>query len=212
MHGQGQESRTPRVSMTLAHLAGVSIGGWFLAGDGFTLRETIVFGCGVIYFLRYLLTSFVLLQRAVRWPEVVQVGPFLFAVQGTFGYLASRSAIAWRWLDWVALVLFALGSFLNTASELERRRWKRAPQHKGRLYTQGLFSLSMHINYFGDTILFTGFALLAASPWALAIPLLMTCLFLTVHIPTLDRYLSEKYPTEFDEWAKRTKKFVPFVY
>ena len=212
MHGQTSESNGPRLTMAFAHLGGVGTAAYFLAGGGLSLREAVLLGCGLIYFLRYLLTAFYLLHRGVGWPEAAQVAPFLFGLQAFLGYLGSGSMVSWRWVDWGACGLYAAGSFLNTASEIQRRRWKQAPDHKGHLYTDGLFALSMHINYFGDALLFTGFALLTTSPWALLLPLLMTTLFVFVHIPTLDGYLAKRYPDEFAEWTTRTKKLVPFIY
>jgi len=198
--------------MALGHVAGVGAGAWFLATDGFSPRESVILGCSITYLLRQLLTSFVFLQRGVNWTEASQVAPFLFAIQAGLGYVGSRSALSWGWMDWVSLGLYGGGSFLNTVSEFQRKRWKSKPEHKGHLYTGGLFSLSMHINYFGDAVLFTGFALLTRSMWALLIPAVMITLFLSVHIPSLDGYLARKYPEEFTEWAARTKKFIPFIY
>jgi steroid 5-alpha reductase family enzyme len=120
--------------------------------------------------------------------------------------------VPWRMIDWSGVGLYVLGSYFNTGSELQRRAWKAKPENKGRLYTKGLFSLSMHINYFGDALLFSGFALIASSMWAFILPVVMIAGFVFVHIPTLDRYLSQKYGEAFDEWARSTKKFVPFVY
>jgi steroid 5-alpha reductase family enzyme len=108
--------------------------------------------------------------------------------------------------------LYVLGSYFNTGSEVQRKAWKVKPENKGRLYTKGLFSLSMHINYFGDALLFSGFALITTSIWAFILPAVMIALFVFVHIPTLDRYLAQKYGTVFDEWARNTRKFIPYVY
>jgi steroid 5-alpha reductase family enzyme len=198
--------------MGVAHAAGVCAAVYLLGRDGISLRDGVLIGCSAVYLLRYLLTAFFLLQRGVDWAEAAQVGPFLFALQAFFGFLGSRSSVPWHWVDCIAVSLYVVGSFLNTASELQRKRWKGVPDNKGHLYTGGLFSLSMHINYFGDALLFTGFALLTTSAWALFVPLVMTVLFLFLHIPTLDDYLAKRYPTEFEPWANRTKKFIPFVY
>jgi protein-S-isoprenylcysteine O-methyltransferase Ste14 len=61
-------------------------------------------------------------------------------------------------------------------------------------------------------LLFTGFALIATSIWAFILPVVMTTLFVLVHIPALDHSLSHKYGESFDEWTRSTKKFIPFVY
>jgi steroid 5-alpha reductase family enzyme len=116
------------------------------------------------------------------------------------------------WLDLLALFLLLSGSYLNSNSESQRKWWKKDPSNKGRCYTQGLFKYAMHINYFGDTMLFTGWCLFTYTICTLGLPILMAGLFICMHIPGLDAYLSERYGTEFKAYAEKTKKFVPFVY
>lgn len=70
----------------------------------------------------------------------------------------------------------------------------------------------MHINYFGDSVLFTGFALVTGSLWALLLPMVMTLGFLFRAIPSLDTYLAERYGEAFCEYAHSTKKFIPYLY
>ncbi|WP_169730414.1 methyltransferase family protein [Salinispira pacifica] len=109
-------------------------------------------------------------------------------------------------------VLFVLGSFINSWSEYQRKRFKAKPENGGRLYTGGLFSVSMHINYFGDMIWATGLALMTGSLISAAIPVIMTAMFVWIHIPRLDAYLAEKYGREFEDYASRTKKLIPWMY
>jgi steroid 5-alpha reductase family enzyme len=110
------------------------------------------------------------------------------------------------------IALYLAGSYLNTASEWTRMRWKRAPGHQGKLYTGGLFARSMHVNYFGDMVLFTGFALGTGRYVALLVPLLMTLSFAFVHVPVLDAYLADRYGAEFKAYAERTSRLVPGVW
>jgi len=70
----------------------------------------------------------------------------------------------------------------------------------------------MHINYFGDTILFTGWCLLTHNIWVLGFPMLMGMSFIFYHIPGLDVYLAERYGKEFKAYSEKTKKFIPFIY
>ena len=115
-------------------------------------------------------------------------------------------------LDIVALVLFLFGSYLNSFSEIQRKWWKANPAHKGLCYTKGLFSYSMHINYFGDTVLFAGWCLFTHNFWVLGFPLLMGCIFIFFHIPSLNAYLATRYGEAFIIYSKKTKKFIPFIY
>jgi steroid 5-alpha reductase family enzyme len=63
----------------------------------------------------------------------------------------------------IGILLYLSGSYINTHSEYSRHVWKLKEENRGRLYTRGLFSLSMHINYFGDIVLFTGLAMVTHS-------------------------------------------------
>jgi protein-S-isoprenylcysteine O-methyltransferase Ste14 len=70
----------------------------------------------------------------------------------------------------------------------------------------------MHINYFGDIVLFTGFAMVTHSLSMLVIPLIMAVNFVFIIIPSLDRYLEKKYKDEFRDYSRKTKKFIPLIY
>ena len=112
----------------------------------------------------------------------------------------------------VGLVLFVIGSWMNSYAERQRHIWKQRPENRGRLYTAGLFRYSRHPNYLGDLLSFSGLCLVAGRWFTSLIPVLMLCGFVFVNIPTLDRHLRAHYGPAFDEYARRTRKLVPFVY
>jgi steroid 5-alpha reductase family enzyme len=112
----------------------------------------------------------------------------------------------------IGILLYLSGSYINTHSEYYRHVWKLKEQNKGRLYTKGLFSLAMHINYFGDIILFTGLAMTTHSLSMFVIPMIMALNFVFYIIPSLDRYLENKYKSEFKDYANKTKKLIPMIY
>lgn len=203
----------------LLHGAVVALALW-LAFGGFDwadpMRAKILAGCAVLYWLRHMVTLFVLMQRRVMLPEAVGLSGFMAVFEIGFlllgaGALSGEATPFGAW-DLAGMALVLAGSYLNTGSELQRRAWKRLPSSKGHCYTGGLFAYSMHINYFGDTVLFTGWAMLTASVWAVSIPALMAAMFVFYHIPPLDAYLAERYGAEFEAYAKRTAKFLPFIY
>ncbi len=179
-------------------------------------RAKVLAGAAVLYFLRHLITLFVLLRRRVTLSEGLGLTVFMATFEVGFLLLGagalSGDATPLRALDGLGLALLLLGSALNTGSELQRHVWKARPGSKGRCYTGGLFAYSMHINYLGDSILFTGWAILAASLWALTVPVAMTVMFIFFHIPPLDAYLAQRYGAEFEAYASKTARFLPFVY
>lgn len=162
------------------------------------------------------MTLFVLLKRQVAYSEVFGLSIFMAVFEIGFvllgaGILADAPTPLGS-LDWVAFALVLLGSYLNTGSELQRWQWKKKPSSKGHCYTGGLFKYATHINYFGDSVLFAGWAMLAASLFAWSIPVFVTAGFVLFHVPALDTYLSKRYGVEFDEYAAKTAKLVPFIY
>ena len=179
-------------------------------------RAKLLAACAVLYFLRHLITLFVLLKRKVELSEALGLSAFMALFEIGFLLLGAgilrETAVPISGMDMLALGLIAFGSYLNTGSELQRMIWKKRPESKGRCYTGGLFKHSMHINYFGDMVLFVGWALLTISWLAFVIPLFMTVGFVFFHIPGLDAYLSQRYGTEFDAYAAKTAKLIPFLY
>ncbi|MCJ8346608.1 DUF1295 domain-containing protein [bacterium] len=179
-------------------------------------RAKILLGCAAFYWLRHCITLFYLLKRRVDWSEVF--GLLLFIAFFEVGLLLlgagifRNHAILIGRLDFLALVLLLFGSWLNSFSEIQRKWWKQDPTHQGQCYTLGLFHYSMHINYFGDVLLFCGWCLFSYNLWSLILPLFMGFSFVFFHIPALDAYLSQRYGDPFETYSKKTKKFIPFIY
>jgi len=200
----------------LAVMHGAFVGGacWILfhAGAAPLWRRIVLGTASTLYFLRVLVTSFVFVKRKMQWSEAITVAVWVGFIHTLFAELGVHVRASFGVLEGVAVALYLIGSFLNTGSEGLRHAWKKDPAHRGELYTEGLFRYSMHINYFGDLVLFTGWALLARSPWALLIPAVMFFGFRFANMPALDRYLAQHYGAAFDDYRVRTKRLIPFVY
>jgi len=227
MHGEYDRAVAPRLLMTVIHAAAVAATGWLLLGDGLEvfrahwgtgwslaspLRRWLLFAAALIYFLRVLLTIFVTLKRKIGWGEAVLIAGWVFLIDVLFAVLGGVNPRATGPVTVLGVLLYVTGSWLNTGSELQRKWWKEQPQNAGRLFTGGLFRYAVHINYFGDELLFTGCAFITGRAWTLLVPLLMLAGFLFFNIPELDRHLRAHYGAEFDAYARRTRSFVPFLY
>ncbi len=200
---------------------------WLVFRDGLTVlgkdwfftdpsRAKILLGCAVVYWLRHIVTLFYLLQRRVDWGEVFGLLVFFAVFEVGLllvgGGLFRTFPVAFGGLDVFAVLLFVVGSYVNSFAEMQRKWWKAHPENKGHCYTGGLFKQAVHINFFGDVVLFSGWALLTASLWMLGLPVLMAGMFIFMHIPALDTYLARRYGAEFQAYARRTKKLIPFIY
>jgi len=180
--------------------------------NGDFTRRIILMLCLIIYFFRLLFTVFVFLKRKMGWIETILISGLMFFALYSFAKVGGGNHLPVGIIEIVGIILFLAGSYLNTASEYKRFAWKKKIENKGHLYTEGLFKYSMHINYFGDIILFIGFAMITHSVSLFIIPLIMALNFIFHIIPALDKYLAKKYGEEFKEYAQRTKKFIPMVY
>ncbi len=176
------------------------------------LRRFILMSCLIFYFLRLLITVFVFLKRRMVWVETIVITILMSFVLFSFAKVGGNNHQSIGIIEIIGILLYLLGSYLNTRSEYTRHTWKKKEKNKGRLYTEGLFKYSMHINYFGDVILFAGFAMITHSFTMFVIPLIMASNFVFYIIPSLDKYLEKKYGEEFKEYAGRTKKLIPMIY
>lgn len=216
-----------KLTTTALELAILALSGWILFGSGGLLlaqifhfappegipaRRYVVFAFSVVVLARMAFTMFYLMHRRLPWAEAAFV-PIAFAVYyvGFAVLVLPADAPIGPW-DYFGIGLFVLGSVLNSGAELARDRFKKRPENKGRLYTEGLFGLSMHINFFGDVLWITAYAILAHTLWAFIIPLLMLCFFAFYNVPMLDRYLAGHYGDQFTAYAGRTKRLIPFLW
>lgn len=225
------ELRTPSTAQRLM-LAGfvavwVALAWWLLLGGGLAIaggwlgwiwrpgdsvRRVCLAVALSIYYIRILFTEFVFLKRGVSWSEVFTITPWLLCIYLLLACVGGRNSTAMGISGAIGVVLFVVGSWVNSYAEYTRHLWKQRPENHGRLYTERLFRLSRHPNYFGDLISFSGLCLISGSWVTTPIPLLMLAGFVFLNVPVLDSHLHEKYGAAFDEYATRTRKLIPFVY
>ncbi len=181
-----------------------------LAGD--LVRRILIASCLIIYFVRLQVTVWVFQKRKWTWLETITITVLMSFVLYAFANVGGNNKQVVGIVEVIGILLYLSGSYINTHSEYYRHVWKLKEENRGRLYTEGLFNLSMHINYFGDIVLFTGFAMITHRFSMLVIPSIMTLNFIFNIIPSLDRYLEKKYKDEFRDYSKKTKKLIPLIY
>jgi len=181
-----------------------------LYGD--SLRRILLASCLIIYVIRLQVTVWIFQKRKWTWSETITITILMSIVIYAFASVGGSNKQAVGAVEIIGILLYLSGSYINTNSEYYRHAWKLKEENKGRLYTEGLFGLAMHINYFGDIVLFTGLAMITHSLSMFVIPLVMALNFVFYIIPSLDRYLEKKYKDEFKDYSKKTKKLIPMIY
>ncbi len=174
--------------------------------------KIIILICSLFFYIRLIWSLFVFVKRKVSWFEGISVGILYGLLVFAFMFWGSKPTYHSGFILTAGMVLFLGGSFINSLSDYQRFAWKKQPGNQGKIYTLGLFHYAMHINFFGDMVMFLGFAMVTQNYMSF-IPVMGILLnFIFVQIPALDQYLKEKYGKDFMEYAGRTKKFIPFVY
>jgi len=122
--------------------------------------------------------------------------------------LTSQSVHAPGWLLATSISIFTLGIFFHFASDMQK--YVSLQLQPGQLFTGGLWKLTRNPNYFGELLIYLSFALLAMH-W---LPIVILLLWVTGYwLPKMikkDRSLS-RYE-KFNEYRRRSKLFIPFVY
>jgi len=180
--------------------------------SGNTYRQMIMASCSLLYFIRFTICMFIFLKRKISWFEGSLVSVLFFMMFCFFGISAGSQPQPIGLIDMVGVFLFIGGSYINTLADYQRFSWKRSIENKGQLYTKGLFKYAVHINYFGDSVSYVGLALITLEPVCLYVSIGIIVNFLVLQIPMLDAHLRNKYGDEFEEYTKRTKRFIPYLF
>lgn len=222
MYGKKSPSTVQKLVILVAETLLIGVSYWVLLADGLRgvrdfgaspseLRNLTLFAFNSVVFARFLLTLFVFIERAIPWEETLSV-PMAFGLYLLgFPLMARSASVPFGAVELGGVVLFLVGSFLNTFSEHQRRRWKARAENRGKLYTRGLFSASMHVNYFGDLLWVTGYACVTHNAYAFLVPAFLFAFFYYFNVPKLDAYLRDRYGEQFSAYERRTKKLIPFV-
>lgn len=227
LYGQHSKSIPQKLTIHVLEILLLCLSFWILFQDGGTWientlhihnstvsneRRIIIFIFSVITFFRFAFMMTLLLKRAIPWEESFSV-PFAFALYFVgFSLFILSTSKPIDFIDIFGIFLFVVGCILNTGGEVLRNQWKKNPDNKGKIYKTGFFRYSRHINYFGDLLWVTAYAIITRNWYAVSIPIFLFCLFAFYNAPKLDKYLKDKYGKDYNDYANKTKMLVPFIY
>ena len=120
-------------------------------------------------------------------------------------------------LLYAGIAVWLLGLALESVADRQLDQFiarKKAGTESATLMTRGLFHYSRRPNYFGESLIWWGLALIAlptAYGYAAFIsPLLITFILTKVTGPMLEDIFLEKYPEEYRAYMNTTSYFVPW--
>ena len=133
--------------------------------------------------------------------------------------------------DIAGVILWALGFFLESVSDVQKYIFRSKPENKGRACDVGLFTWSRHPNYFGEIIMQFSIFMIAVSPSAYGYvtgqafnaqyaailgPFFLTLLLMFVSGLTLQerpgakkRYESGNHWEQYKRYTERTSILIP---
>jgi steroid 5-alpha reductase family enzyme len=115
----------------------------------------------------------------------------------------------------LGVILFAVGLTFETVADLQLARFKRDAANHNKIMQSGLWRYTRHPNYFGESLVWIGFFLIAAETpmgWiAIVSPLTLLWILLGhMGIGLVERRMRKKRPEAFADYARRTSAFVPW--
>ncbi|HET6498447.1 MAG TPA: DUF1295 domain-containing protein [Coriobacteriia bacterium] len=118
----------------------------------------------------------------------------------------------------VGALVWLIGFSIEVVADTQKSGFRANPANKGRFISTGLWSWSRHPNYFGEIVLWTGIAIIAAPvlqgwQWATLISPVFVFVLLTrvSGIPMLERKADATWggQTEYEAYKARTPALVP---
>lgn len=146
----------------------------------------------------------------------------LFMLQAALQYLVSAAIMRMNFIDpkpvgiatWAGLFIFVIGFIFEALSDGQLASFKRDPNSKGKILQSGLWKTSRHPNYFGESLVWLGLAIMSLGyPWgwlALISPAVITYLLLFVSGIPIQEKGKDQNPA-WREYADKTRKFIPFI-
>jgi protein-S-isoprenylcysteine O-methyltransferase Ste14 len=182
---------------------------------GLSPYRTILLSMAVGSAVKQNFTLLTIMREAVPVQMAVMVGAFntIFNSLNSLMFICAQTSASVNGEHFpqtpliAGTTLYVTGMFLETFSEVQRAAWKKNPENKGKVYEEGLFGLSRHINYFGYMLWRSGYALAAGGwVWGATVAAFFTYDFTARGIPVLQHYLEEKVclspnPASIGDWT-----------
>ncbi len=152
-------------------------------------------------------------------------------VWGFFSIYMLQGVLCWIWssslvfaftasdqhltaIDAVAVVLWLIGFSFQAVGDWQLACFKQDPANKGKLFQDGLWSLTRHPNYFGEAVMWWAYYLFAlAHPWGILTvvsPLYVTWFMAKGSAaPGNERHMRKTRP-DYADYARRVPAFFPW--
>ena len=118
-------------------------------------------------------------------------------------------------VSYIGFCLYLSGGLLTIVARTQIGRFGTAElitEEDHQLFTQGVYNYIRNPMYMGSLIAVIGFCFVFRCLVVLFITFILYFLGLRMRILEEERILSEKFGAEYEEYKKRTKRLLPFIY
>jgi len=130
-----------------------------------------------------------------------------------FGVHYSGSSAPLFWLDYLAILTWAIGFIFEAGGDYQLYRFKKNQKNKGKVLNTGFWKYTRHPNYFGDVLVWWSyglFSIAAGGYWQVIGAILMTFLIIKVSgVALLEKTLHNTKP-KYKEYVEKTNSFFPW--
>jgi steroid 5-alpha reductase family enzyme len=141
-----------------------------------------------------------------------------FTLAAALAAITSSRSVPLGPAAWLGLALWASGFGIEVVSDGQKRAFRSRPENQARFISTGLWAWSRHPNYFGEIVLWTGIAIMAApalTGWrlmTLVSPVFVALLITRASgIPLLERQADERWGGDpaYETYKAATPVLVP---
>jgi steroid 5-alpha reductase family enzyme len=141
-------------------------------------------------------------------------GLFMLIIASPVYFVNFAPTVKFSFTDYLGFAIFVAGFIFEAVGDYQLKLFKKDPANKGKLMTKGLWSITRHPNYFGESLIWWGIAFFALdypTGWITLIsPVLLTLLLRFVSgVPMLEQ--KYKGRPDWEEYKMKTATFVPFI-
>ena len=206
-----------------------------ISGNTISLASWVVFAAVLVWGLRLFFyigirnwnkpEDFRYVAMREKWKTNVMLKAYVyvFLFQGLLNYViglpiqlsfALGSSTSLMWILVPAVILWLIGFWFEAKGDAELKAFKKDPSNKGKILDTGLWSLTRHPNYFGESLMWWAVFLMTLSAFEPVLlagiigPALITWLLLFVSgVPLLEKKYKDN--PAYQAYAKRTSIFFP---
>jgi steroid 5-alpha reductase family enzyme len=128
---------------------------------------------------------------------------------------AGAGSLRLGWLDFIGTLIWLTGLVFEAVGDWQLARFKSDPANHGQVMDRGLWRYTRHPNYFGESLIWWGFFVIAVSQpgnwWTVVSPVIITAVLLKMTgIPLTEKMIVEKRPG-YGDYIARTPAFFPWI-